>query len=588
MVMVLIFITGFSAGNPDDRVVAASKILDEIKFGEPVEYDGFTIVGDLDLDKLDDLPSVNEGLFYKDRHTNLSEIKKSVESLIKITNSTIKGWVNFNNTIFNKPLDLGNTKLEGHAGFRGAVFKEDADLSNTQFRRYADFLGSVFGKSAYFNGTQFLDYADFEGAHFDNYANFGSKFIDIADFKFAHFNGYADFEGARFNDDAYFGGAGFNNRADFQYARFNDDADFNEIYYLMDTGGFGDKCTEFNGYTDFEYAEFNSIAGFEGAKFKYIALFREAKFNRSVTFRGAEFNYSADFAGTQFNGDANFESTIQKSTLFRNASFNSSADFSGAELRGWSSFIDTKFNETDFSYVQFFGIANFGGARYANEAIYDGALFKDDALFENVIFERRLSLSKAKYNKLYLRWDSLREGLAYDDTAYMSLMKNFKDLGYYEDYDNCYYHYRVAHRAVPWPSVPDWEEAVRKAIDYPLEWFYGYGTKPFNAFFISLFIVVAFAAFWWAVGLGGPKDKTRASLKDGDDWLDSGITDILGYSFTVFLSGTKFFIDPPAIPRIDGLSRSIIKWAFIIERTLGALFSVMFFIAISGTIVRAT
>jgi len=34
----------------------------------------------------------------------------------------------------------------------------------------------------------------------------------------------------------------------------------------------------------------------------------------------------------------------------------------------------------------------------------------------------------------------------------MSLMKNFKDLGYYEDYDGCYYNYRVAHRKVPWES----------------------------------------------------------------------------------------------------------------------------------------
>jgi hypothetical protein len=32
----------------------------------------------------------------------------------------------------------------------------------------------------------------------------------------------------------------------------------------------------------------------------------------------------------------------------------------------------------------------------------------------------------------------------------------------------------------------------------------------------------------------------------------------------------------------------MIKKAFILERALGALFSVMFFIAISGTIVRAS
>jgi hypothetical protein len=56
--MVLIFMMEFSAGIPDDRVVAASKILGEIKAGMPVEYNNSTIVGDLDIDKLVDLPSV--------------------------------------------------------------------------------------------------------------------------------------------------------------------------------------------------------------------------------------------------------------------------------------------------------------------------------------------------------------------------------------------------------------------------------------------------------------------------------------------------------------------------------------------------
>ena len=90
------------------------------------------------------------------------------------------------------------------------------------------------------------------------------------------------------------------------------------------------------------------------------------------------------------------------------------------------------------------------------------------------------------------------------------------------------------------------------------------------------------------MGLGGPQDKTREGLKDGEEWLDGDLTNILGYSVTVFLSGTKFFIDPPPLPRIEGRSRSRIKKAFILERVLGALFSVLFFIAISGTIVRAS
>ena len=44
----------------------------------------------------------------------------------------------------------------------------------------------------------------------------------------------------------------------------------------------------------------------------------------------------------------------------------------------------------------------------------------------------------------------------------MSFMKNFKDVGYFEDYDSCYFQYRKAHRGVPWPALKDWEESIIK------------------------------------------------------------------------------------------------------------------------------
>lgn len=526
----LVFLTASSATAADGRTVFADRILEQIAAGEPVEYDGYTIEGALDLDRLTNLPTVEEGLFYQVNHTNLSGQKKAIASRIRIANSTIKGWVNFNNTIFSTPVDFKNTSFEGHAGFRGAVFKKGTDLSGSQFSKYADFLGSEIPNHAYFNNSRFHDYADFEGAYFD-YANFNASFTDIADFKYAHFNG-----------DAYFGGTGFNDIADFGTAGFN-------------------------GYADFGFAGFNDTADFRGAGFSGTVGFLGTRFNDTAYFSGVEFNGTTKFDGVKFNGDADFEG----------AEFNRGASFSSAE-----------FNSTDFTKSQFDKEAHFEDADFIGKTSFENAHFKEDALFENASFEDELNLIRTRYSKLFIRWHSIEKGgLAYDDAAYMSLMKNFKELGYYEDYDGCYYAYRKAHRSEDWPSVPDWEEAIRKFIDYPLEWFYGYGTKPFHAFFWSLDIVLAFFLYWRWLGLGGPQDKTREGLKDGEEWLDGDLTDILGYSVTVFLSGTRFFIDPPALPRIEGRSRSWMKKAFILERVLGALFSVLFFIAISGTIVRA-
>ncbi|MCJ7443789.1 MAG: hypothetical protein MUO26_04545 [Methanotrichaceae archaeon] len=81
--------------------------------------------------------------------------------------------------------------------------------------------------------------------------------------------------------------------------------------------------------------------------------------------------------------------------------------------------------------------------------------------------------------------------------------------------------------------------------------------------------------------------STKEDLPPGPEWVEEDIWDIMGFNTAVFLSGTKFFIDPPAVPKIKGKSRSLIKKAFTLERLLGALFSSLLLIAISGTIVRS-
>ncbi|MDD2836011.1 MAG: pentapeptide repeat-containing protein, partial [Methanothrix sp.] len=231
IVLLIIFAMGLSAG-ADDRVVPASRILEQIRAGEPVEYDGFTITGDLDLDEMDDyLPSANEtspndALCYVVESATINEEKKIVSSQIQITNSTIRGGVDFNNTKFNRLINIKNTKFEGIAGFRGAIFKEDAVLSNTQFNQFADFFGSIFCKHAHFNETQFLDYAVFDGAYFANHTNFSCNFKDIADFRIAIFNRTADFGGAGFNSDVNFSYMTCYGNGDFQNAVFNGTADF--------------------------------------------------------------------------------------------------------------------------------------------------------------------------------------------------------------------------------------------------------------------------------------------------------------------------------------------------------------------------
>lgn len=158
---VFLFAVGFTSGASDGRTIKADDILERIQARDRVEYDGVTISGDLDIDRLEQLPTEKEDNRYWMPYEGLSSNKKSVESLIRITNSTIRGRVNFNNTIFHKSVDFNCTKFEGHAGFMGVHFRKARNWSNVIFSQYADFLGSEFKGSVTFEDAKFLEYADF-------------------------------------------------------------------------------------------------------------------------------------------------------------------------------------------------------------------------------------------------------------------------------------------------------------------------------------------------------------------------------------------------------------------------------------------
>jgi len=616
---------GLSAVTQEEKVILAKEVETIIRAGEPAEFDNCTIEGDLNCSSLK---------IESPTHFNNTHFLNSVNFKSTIFNDTAYfmgaefNIINCTETQFNKGAKFNYAQFNRFSSFNSSRFKEDAMFKNATFRGDAYFVEVAEAGGTYyflidgereplervfdnvtFEGTFFSGVtvgapiltsmnvtasdvlekikagqpADFDNCTIEGDLNCSSLKIEgSARFNNTHFLNSVNFNLTTFNGTAYFIGSEFNGPTDFSVSRFNGLADF--------------LGSRFYGSADFSFSEFNGIAGspefFNGDIYYDYCNFNDeayihSYFKKSAYIRNAVFNKKASFDGVWFDGDAYFwNTTFNDEADFRDSRFNLTSFF-GSQFYGAAKFLGSEFSSAYFESVQFNKGANFVDAHFNNITSFNSSQFKGDALFENTIFRNKLSLSKTIYDRFFIRWHNIKGGLVYDDAAFMTLMKNFKDLGYFEDYDSCYVQYRKEHRAQPWPGVSDWKESIMKMIDYPLEWFYGYGKEPFNAFFISLGIVITFAFYWWAVGLGGPRDKTRECLKDGEEWLDGDLTDIMGFSVTVFLSGTKFFIDPPALPKIEGRSRSRIKKAFILERVLGALFSVLFFIAISGTIVRA-
>ena len=368
-------------------------------------------------------------------------------------------------------------------------------------------------------------------------------------------------------------------------------------------------------------SNFEGVACFRGSAFRKDALFSRSAFNDAADFSsscfeciayfgGSDFSGAAHFGGSNFKRDAHFgNSAFEGNAYFGNAAFKGDANFYGATFNGDAYFERTHFNDVQITSAIFNKLAFIGGARFNGTASFNSTRFKEDASFEGADFNGTLYLDRAKYDKLYISWKNIKE-LGYDDAAYLALLENFKKLGYFEDYDACYYDYRQQHRDQDWSggyhAMHPAEEWARKRIDALLDVFYGYGKKPLWPLLWSAGTILIFGIIWLVSGMNGLRGKNGRSIFERfglqnataktrhRDWWGGArafsdallFTDSLLFSATVFLSGTRLFVEPPEQPEMRRLSANQVKWAMIFERVLGALFSILFFLAISGTVVR--
>ena len=127
------------------------------------------------------------------------------------------------------------------------------------------------------------------------------------------------------------------------------------------------------------------------------------------------------------------------------------------------------------------------------------------------------------------------------------------------------------------------EERIRKRIlDVALDDFYGYGKKPILPLLWSIRIILFFGLFWLWAGLKIDNDKNHRGLFEKYGQQDAArkrywrseprtLLDALIFSATLFLSGTRLFVDPPTDAADATAGRPPrARAAFTIERVLGA------------------
>jgi uncharacterized protein YjbI with pentapeptide repeats len=194
------------------EIIYADFINNKIREGLPVNIDEKIIVGNL-------------------RPTG-DPIRQAI-SQICITNSEIRGNLNFNKVNFSENIIISNTSI-----IRGV------DFSYARFNKKADFSDSRFEGPANFDDCEFMCEANFPSAKFGSSATFSRTQLNEADFQNSQFRGIAIFERTTFHEKPNFGFTKFFSTTNFISAIFKDGASINNAEFER---GFNFRNASLNG-----------------------------------------------------------------------------------------------------------------------------------------------------------------------------------------------------------------------------------------------------------------------------------------------------------------------------------------------------
>lgn len=369
--------------------------------------------------------------------------------------------------------------------------------------------------------------------------------------------GYVDFNGSTFKE-----------RVDFKDCEFLKIVSFNKSIFKANVD-FG--YSTYRKGIQFTRSRFEGDASFRKSKFCEESTFRDSKFDKRVYFKSSSFKGDLNLNGTYFGGDAHFRNSNFKGKLNSNRSnFEGDAYFKESKFEGDVYFRESKFKQNaDFSQSTFSG----------NIVEFESTHFVGDASFNDTSFKEKLSLSRIKYDKLYIRWKTITKPrypwksledcrricrINYEDnhgeSTYLLLIENFKKLGFFEDADNCYYYYRNERRG----HLP----ILYKPFDLILMIFYGYGVKPIRPLIWAAIVFLAFGSLYTVYGeyIGIPNPIS--------------LVDALNMSYSTLLSGTKLIDNP------NSATTGVTYFIFTVEKLLGSVFFALFLISVGRTIVR--
>lgn len=288
-----------------------------------------------------------------------------------------------------------------------------------------------------------------------------------------------------------------------------------------------------------------SVIKIEYSMIKGDVFFDRSTFSRLVDFDGTVFTKAAKFSDSQFCEDAGFSE----------AQFQGEANFSRAEFRTEANFSRARFGDADFRNATFFRNLNLASAKLSSVLLSD-ASFRDGS---------SLNLMDFDYSRIKVRWESIKDHLPFNGSIYLALAKNFRNLEQFEDGDDCYYQYRRAKQA----RATSWVSGFLDRVAWVS---CGYGVRPSHTIFLSVGIILLFAAFLWSA---------HAIEHDGPPILENqtapiSLKDAFYFSSMEFLGKT-----PENLHIVDGYEHLM-----VIESLMGWILMALFLITMSKVVLR--
>jgi len=252
----------------------------------------------------------------KNNNKNVDEFNKMIKEVLEKEANFINfngfyfppGTTDFSNKNFQKSISFDWATFSGDTDFRNATFSGDAIFRYTTFSKTADFMNATFSGDAKFWDVEFSGDADFMEATFSG----------DTDFRNATFSGDADFRHATFSKTADFWGVKFSKTSNFSHVTFSEISEFGEGEFLGDAK-FWD--VEFSGDADFVDTKFSGDANFKLAKFSGYANFWDVKFSETSNFIDTIFLGDANFRDVEIAGKFDFVSNKSETIFFENTYF---------------------------------------------------------------------------------------------------------------------------------------------------------------------------------------------------------------------------------------------------------------------------